>query len=353
MTIIGINLGIKETQATFFDSTCIKPMVIATINGYGTFSEESVLETFLKLKKKTGDTEAVVAVNGCFNIGQRQMIKDIGLRAGFRINRIIHKSSSIGLAYEFYRTHEERHKEKELLLCNIEKDYFEVAIADVGQGVVEIQAIDWENNFNDIDTKCIEELFEKIISERERQLIEKSVAKGETTKDIKFTSEQIDAVIITGDSSHLRQVVKKIFKKEPETNRNEEEFGIIGAGIQGAILSGHTKDVFLLDITSKSIGIEILNNNNMEIIIPHNTTIPTRKSKVFSVDMHRSTIVDINVFEGEKKTASQNQLIGKLSIPSISLGKSEIEVEMDIDVNSNIHITAKDSRSGKEYKSRI
>jgi len=352
MAIIGINLGSKETQATFFDGTCTKPIVIAKINGYGTFSEDNVLETFLELKKKTGNTEAVVAVHGCFNIIQRQLIRDIGKKAGFVIHRMIHKSSSIGLAYEFYRTQEERRKDKELFLCNIEGDYFEAAIVSVGDGVVEIQAIDWENDFNDTDTECIEELFDRIISERERQLIENAVARGETTTDIKFTSEQIDAVIISGDSSHLQQVVKEYFKKEPEINRNEEEFVVIGAGIQSAILNGHIKDVLLLNITSKSIGIEVL-NDNMEIIISRNTTIPTRKSKVFPVDMHKSNMMNINVFEGENKIASQNQLIGKLNISSISQGKSEIEVVMDIDANSIINVTAKDSGSGNKYELRI
>jgi molecular chaperone DnaK len=153
----------------------------------------------------------------------------------------------------------------------------------------------------------------------------------------------------------VQQVVKDFFKKEPHKGVNPDEVVAIGAAIQGAVLTGEQKDVLLLDVNPLSLGIETLGGVTT-VLIPRNTTIPTKKSEVFSTAEDNQTTVEIHVLQGERELASGNKTIGKFQltgIPPAQRGMPQVEVTFDIDANGILHVTAKDKATGKEQKIRI
>jgi molecular chaperone DnaK (HSP70) len=347
--VVGIDLGVEKTQVSFFDNTCVKPIIIASSEGYGLFSENNILEIFSDLKKKiSGEVEAVVAVPGYFHIGQHLIIKTIGKMTGIRVLRIISKTSASVLAYEFYRKQVERHEDKKLVMCNLDKSSFEIAIAETGDGVVEIKAIDWDNNFEEKNIGMVKELFQKIFLELERQLVMEATAMGKSTASIRFTYNDIDSIIISGNNYTLpmKKLVHEIFGKEPEINHNLAEMVTVGASIQGAILSGIIKDILLLNITSMSIGIDYT-NGLITRMIPRNTTIPIKRSMIFSMTTKETTRT--NIFQ-------ENYYIGHFDLRNIFPAlKEKIDIEFTIDINANnsIHASAKDTGSGKKYLMKI
>jgi molecular chaperone DnaK len=150
-------------------------------------------------------------------------------------------------------------------------------------------------------------------------------------------------------------VVKKFFGKEPNKSVNPDEVVAIGAAIQGAVLTGEQKDVLLLDVTPLSLGIETL-GGVMTVLIPRNTTIPTKKTEVFSTADDSQTQVEIHVLQGERPMARDNRTIGKFQltgIPPAPRGIPQIEVTFDIDANGILHVSAKDKATSKEQKVRI
>src|SRR6185295_12957026 len=153
----------------------------------------------------------------------------------------------------------------------------------------------------------------------------------------------------------IQQVVKDYFGKEPNRSVNPDEVVAIGAAIQGAVLTGEQKDVLLLDVTPLSLGIETLGGVTT-VLIPRNTTIPTKKSETFSTADDNQTTVEIHVLQGERDMARDNRTIGKFQltgIPPASRGMPQIEVTFDIDANGILHVSAKDKATGKEQKIRI
>ncbi|MGH7624010.1 MAG: Hsp70 family protein, partial [Gemmatimonadaceae bacterium] len=170
--------------------------------------------------------------------------------------------------------------------------------------------------------------------------------------------EEIDEVILVGGSTRMpkvQQVVKDFFKKEPHKGVNPDEVVAIGAAIQGAVLTGEQKDVLLLDVTPLSLGIETLGGVTT-VLIPRNTTIPTKKSEIFSTADDNQTTVEIHVLQGERELATYNKTIGKFQltgIPPAPRGMPQVEVTFDIDANGILHVTAKDKATGKEQKIRI
>jgi molecular chaperone DnaK len=153
----------------------------------------------------------------------------------------------------------------------------------------------------------------------------------------------------------VQEVVKNFFGKEPNKGVNPDEVVAIGAAVQGAVLTGEQKDVLLLDVTPLSLGIETL-GGVMTVLIPRNTTIPTKKTETFSTADDNQTQVEIHVLQGERPMARDNRTIGKFQltgIPPAPRGLPQIEVTFDIDANGILHVSAKDKASGKEQKIRI
>jgi molecular chaperone DnaK len=176
--------------------------------------------------------------------------------------------------------------------------------------------------------------------------------------DAGLSADQIDEVILVGGSTRIpavQQIVKDLFKKEPNKGVNPDEAVAVGAAIQGGILNNDVKDVLLLDVTPLSLGIETL-GGVMTKLIPRNTTIPTRKSQVFSTAADGQTAVSIQVLQGEREMATQNRTLGRfdlVGIPPAPRGVPQIEVTFDIDANGIVHVSAKDLGTGKEQKIRI
>jgi molecular chaperone DnaK len=177
-------------------------------------------------------------------------------------------------------------------------------------------------------------------------------------KDAGITPSEIDEVILVGGSTRMpavQEMVRQIFKKEPNKSVNPDEAVAVGAAIQGGILGGDVRDVLLLDVTPLSLGIETL-GGVFTRLIDRNTTIPTRKSQIFSTAADGQTAVTINVLQGEREMASQNRLLGRfdlVGIPAAPRGVPQIEVTFDIDANGIVHVSAKDLGTGKEQKIRI
>lgn len=176
--------------------------------------------------------------------------------------------------------------------------------------------------------------------------------------DANLTVDKIDEVILVGGSTRMpkvQQLVKDFFKKEPNKSVNPDEVVAIGAAIQGAVLAGHVTDVLLLDVTPLSLGIETLGGVTTRLI-ERNTTIPTRKSQVFSTAENNQTAVDIRVVQGERELAKDNKSLGQFrleGIPAAPRGMPQIEVTFDIDANGIVHVSAKDKGTGKEQKITI
>ncbi|MCC7195487.1 MAG: molecular chaperone DnaK [Gemmatimonadaceae bacterium] len=176
--------------------------------------------------------------------------------------------------------------------------------------------------------------------------------------DAGLQASDIDEVLLVGGSTRMpkvQEVVNKFFGKEPNKGVNPDEVVAVGAAIQGAVLTGEQKDVLLLDVTPLSLGIETLGGVTT-VLIPRNTTIPTKKSEVFSTADDNQTTVEIHVLQGERELAVYNKTIGKFQltgIPPAPRGMPQVEVTFDIDANGILHVAAKDKATGKEQKIRI
>jgi molecular chaperone DnaK len=177
-------------------------------------------------------------------------------------------------------------------------------------------------------------------------------------KDAGLSASQIDEVILVGGSTRIpmvQELVKKLFEREPHKGVNPDEVVAVGAAIQGGVLSGEVKDVLLLDVTPLSLGIETL-GGVMTKLIESNTTIPTKKSEVFSTAADSQTSVEIHILQGERPMASDNRTLGRFhldGIPPAPRGIPQIEVTFDIDANGILHVSAKDKATGKEQSIRI
>ena len=202
-----------------------------------------------------------------------------------------------------------------------------------------------------ISRALFEQLTDEIIKRTEKPCLA-------ALKDAGLSVKDIDSVILVGGSTRIpkvQELVKKIFGKEPHKGVNPDEVVAIGAGIQGSILKGDVKDVLLLDVTPLSLGIETMGGVNTKLI-ERNTTIPTKKSQVFSTAVDNQTAVTVVVLQGEREMAADNRVLGRfdlVGIPAAPRGVPQIEVTFDIDANGIVHVSAKDLGTGKMQEIKI
>jgi molecular chaperone DnaK len=361
-------------------------------------------------------TDAVVTVPAYFNDAQRQATKDAGRIAGLNVIRIINEPTAASLAYGLDKKKDERIAVFDLgggtfdiSILEIGEGVFEVKSTngdthlggeDFDQRVMDFladefrkdQGIDLRNDkmalqrlkeaaekakmelstsletevnlpFVTADASGPKHLLIKLTRAKLEGLVSDLIDRVEgpclqAIKDANLSARDIDEVILVGGMTRMPKVqekVKGIFEKEPHKGVNPDEVVAMGAAIQAGVLKGEVKDILLLDVTPLSLGIETL-GGVFTRIIDRNTTIPTRKSQVFSTAADNQTAVTIHVLQGEREMAGNNKTLGKFElfgIPPAPRGIPQIEVSFDIDANGIVDVSAKDLATGQEQKIKI
>ena len=306
--------------------------------------------------KKLGEkiTKAVITVPAYFNNAQREATANAGRIAGLEVLRIINEPTAAALAYGLDKKGNET-----VLVFDLGGGTFDVTVLEIGEGVFEVEttislpfiALDPASKTPlHLEKKLTRAKFEELIQpllKRLRGPVEQAL------KDAGLTPAQIDEVILVGGATRVpavQQVVRELLGKEPNRSVNPDEVVAMGAAIQAGVLMGEVRDVVLLDVTPLSLGVET-KGGVMTVLIPRNTTIPTRKCEIFTTAEHNQTAVEIHVLQGERPMAQDNKSLGRFrleGIPPMPAGVPQIEVCFDIDANGILHVTAKERSTGRE-----
>jgi molecular chaperone DnaK len=359
-------------------------------------------------------TEAVITVPAYFNDSQRQATKDAGRIAGLEVLRIINEPTAASLAYGL-----DKKKDEKIAVFDYGGGTFDVSVLDIGDGVFEVKATNGDTHLggDDLDRAVIEWMvaefkrdngidltrdpmaLQRLKESAEKAKCELSTAQ-QTEINLPFVTAdasgpkhltmtltrskleqlteslvervvapcrnclrdagigQVDEVVLVGGQTRMPKIqdkAKELFSREPHKGVNPDEVVAVGAAIQGGIIKGEVKDVLLLDVTPLTLGIETL-GGVFTALIERNTTIPTRKSEIFSTASDNQNTVEIHVLQGERKMAGDNKSIGKFhldGIPPAPRGMPQVEVTFDIDRNGILHVSAKDLGTQKEQKITI
>ncbi|KAI3785200.1 hypothetical protein L1987_44314 [Smallanthus sonchifolius] len=325
--------------------------------------------------------KAVITVPAYFNDAQRQATKDAGRIAGLDVLRIINEPTAAALSYGA------NDKEGVIAVFDLGGGTFDVSIIEICGGVFEVKATNGDTFLGgeDFDNALLDYLVnefkrtenldlskDKLALQRLREAAEKAKIELSSTSqtDInlpfitadasgaKHLNIEVDEVLLVGGMSRVpkvQEVVSEIFGKNPSKGVNPDEVVAMGAAIQGGILRGDVKELLLLDVTPLSLGIETLGGIFTKLI-NRNTTIPTKKSQVFSTAGDNQTQVEIKVLQGERAMAADNKVLGEfglVGIPPSPRGLPQIEVTFDIDANGIVTVSAKDKSSGHEQQITI
>ena len=317
---------------------------------------------------KLGDTveAAVITVPAYFNDDQRQATKDAGKVAGLEVKRIINEPTAAALAYGL----DKEASDEKILVFDLGGGTFDVSILEIGDGVFEVKATAGDNHLGGDNWDAA--IVEWIVSEFKRdqgvdlaadkralqrlyEAAEKAKIELSTTQETQISLPFITAV--EGEPKHLemQDKVKELTGSDPHQGVNPDEVVAIGAAIQAGVLAGDVKDVLLLDVTPLTLGIET-KGGVMTKLIERNTTIPTKRSEIFSTADDNQPSVEVHVLQGEREMASGNKSLGKFQltgIPPAPRGTPQIEVTFDIDANGILNVSAKDLGTGKEQKIEI
>src|SRR5574344_1949269 len=354
-------------------------------------------------------TQAVITVPAYFNDQQRQATKDAGKIAGLDVKRIVNEPTAASLAYGL-----DKKKNEKIAVYDFGGGTFDISVLDIGDGVFEVKATNGDTHLggDDLDQAIMNWLAQDFQAENGVDLLKDTMAKqrlkeeaekakcalsSATTYDINLpfiTMNQsgplhltktlnraklealtmdlvnrtadpcrkcmsdaelstVDEVVLVGGQTRmplLQEKAKSLFNKEPHKGVNPDEVVAMGAAIQGGILKGEVKDVLLLDVTPLTLGIETL-GGVLTPLIERNTTIPTKKSQVFSTAADNQPAVTIAIFQGDRKMARDNKSLGNFNldgIPPAPRGVPQIEVTFDIDANGILNVSAKDLGTQKE-----
>ncbi|XBI19339.1 hypothetical protein VPH35_060883 [Triticum aestivum] len=292
-------------------------------------------------------SKAVITVPAYFNDAQRQATKDAGRIAGLDVQRIINEPTAAALSYGT------NNKEGLIAVFDLGGGTFDVSILEISNGVFEVKATNGDTFLGGEDFDNT--LLEYLVSEYKRS---DNIDLSKDRLALQRLREAAEKVLLVGGMTRVpkvQEVVSEIFGKAPSKGVNPDEAVAMGAALQGGILRGDVKELLLLDVTPLSLGIETL-GGIFTRLITRNTTIPTKKSQVFSTAADNQTQVGIRVLQGEREMATDNKLLGEfdlVGIPPAPRGLPQIEVTFDIDANGIVTVSAKDKATAKEQQITI